>query len=243
MENVTFHRSNAFELVAEESRAVRERVGLSEASNFAKYKVSGEGSAEWLQGLFTNTLPKVGRTNLTAMLNPQGRIVGEFSVSRLGPDEFFLFGSQAAEVHHPRWFLSHMPKPSGPRRFASRCSGCRWSGSPSPGHARDVLQKITNTSLANTDFSFMSFRKVDLGMAPVWLSRMTYTGDLGYEIWMQPEHQRYLFDVLWDAGREFDMRLFGFRALITMRLEKNFGTWFREYRPIYTPLGRAWTAC
>ena len=73
-------------------------------------------------------------------------------------------------------------------------------------------------------------------MATVWLSRMTYTGDLGYEIWMQPEYQRYLFDLLWEAGREFDMRLFGFRALITMRLEKSFGTWYREYRPIYTPL-------
>ena len=82
----------------------------------------------------------------------------------------------------------------------------------------------------------MAFRKVDIGMAPVWLSRMTYTGDLGYEIWVQPEYQRYLFDLLWEAGREFDMRLFGFRALITMRLEKSFGTWFREYRPIYTPL-------
>src|SRR3954452_8137629 len=115
IENVTFHRSNAFELVAEESRAVRERVGLSEASNFAKYKVSGDGAAEWLQSLFTNSLPKIGRTNLTAMLNPQGRIIGEFSVSRLGPDEFFLFGSQAAEVHHPRWFLDHLPQGSAIR--------------------------------------------------------------------------------------------------------------------------------
>ena len=82
----------------------------------------------------------------------------------------------------------------------------------------------------------MAFRKVNIGMAPVWLSRMTYTGDVGYEMWIAPEYQRYLFDLIWDAGREFDMRLFGFRALITMRLEKNFGTWFREYRPIYTPL-------
>jgi dimethylglycine dehydrogenase len=65
---------------------------------------------------------------------------------------------------------------------------------------------------------------------------MTYTGDLGYEIWMAPEHQRSLFDLIWDAGTPYDMRLFGFRALITMRLEKSFGTWFREYRPIYTPL-------
>jgi dimethylglycine dehydrogenase len=102
--------------------------------------------------------------------------------------------------------------------------------------SRDVLQKLTRTSLANEDFPFMAFRKVDLGMAPVWLSRMTYTGDLGYEMWMQPEYQRYLFDLLWEAGAEFGIGLFGFRALITLRLEKNFGTWFREYRPIYTPL-------
>ena len=234
VENVTFHRSNAFPLVAEESRAVRERVGLSEASNFAKYKVSGDGAAAWLQGLFTNALPKIGRTNLTAMLNPQGRIVGEFSVSRIGPDEFFLFGSQAAEVHHPRWFIDHLPQPS-PIRFkvlALSMVGLTVAGPRS----RDVLQKLTKTSLATADFPFMAFRTVDLGMAPVWLSRMTYTGDLGYEIWVQPEYQRYLFDLLWEAGNEFDMRLFGFRALITMRLEKNFGTWFREYRPIYTPL-------
>ncbi len=233
-EEVTFYRSNAFDMVGEESRAVRERVGFSEASNFAKYRVSGEGAAEWLQGLFTNTLPKIGRTNLTAMLNPQGRIEGEFSVSRIGDDEFFLFGSQAAEVHHPRWFLAHLPEGS---RVRFEVLGLSMVGLTVAGpRSRDVLQKLTHTSLATADFPFMSFRRVDLGMAPVWLSRMTYTGDLGYEIWMQPEYQRYLFDLIWEAGREFDMRLFGFRALITMRLEKSFGTWFREYRPIYTPL-------
>lgn len=234
VEDVTFYRSNAWDCVAEESRAVRERVGFSEASNFAKYKVSGEGSAAWLQGLFTNALPKIGRTNLTAMLNPQGKIVGEFSVSRIGDDEFFLFGSQAAEVHHPRWFLDHLPAGS-PIRFevlSLSMVGLTVAGPRS----RDVLQKLTDTSLAHKDFPFMAFRQVDLGMAPVWLSRMTYTGDLGYEIWCAPEYQRYLFDLIWEAGQEFDMRLFGFRALITMRLEKSFGTWFREYRPIYTPL-------
>ncbi len=233
-EDVTFYRSNAFDKVGEESRTVRERVGLSEASNFAKYKVSGPGAAGWLQSLFTNTLPKVGRTNLTAMLNPQGRIEGEFSVSRVGQDEFFLFGSQAAEVHHPRWFLAHLPQDSLIRFevLALSMVGLTVAGP----HARDVLQQLTDTSLATADFPFMSFRKVDLGMAPVWLSRMTYTGDLGYEIWMQPEYQRYLFDLIWEAGQEFGIGLFGFRALITMRLEKSFGTWYREYRPIYTPL-------
>jgi dimethylglycine dehydrogenase len=235
VENVTFYRSNAFDVVAEESRAVRDRVGFSEASNFAKYKVSGAGSAAWLQGLFTNALPKIGRTNLTAMLNPQGRIVGEFSVSRIGDDEFFLFGSQAAEVHHPRWFLDHLDGQPDTIRF--EVLGLSMVGLTVAGpRSRDVLQQLTDTSLATKDFSFMSFRRVDIGMAPVWLSRMTYTGDLGYEIWCAPEYQRYLFDLIWEAGQEFDMRLFGYRALITMRMEKHFGTWFREYRPIYTPL-------
>ncbi|MEN9300600.1 MAG: hypothetical protein RLZZ254_381 [Actinomycetota bacterium] len=237
VENITFYRSNAFPIVAEESRAVRERVGFSEASNFAKYKVSGKGSSAWLSSLFTNSLPAMNRTVLTAMLNPQGKIVGEFSVSRVGEEEFHLFGSQAAEVHHPRWFLAHLPENSQIKfeNLSLSMLGLTVAGPRS----RDVLQKLTDTSLATKDFPFMAFRKANIGMAPVWLSRMTYTGDLGYEMWMAPEYQRYLFDLIWDAGKEFDMRLFGFRALITMRLEKNFGTWFREYRPIYTPLEAA----
>jgi dimethylglycine dehydrogenase len=233
-EDVTFYRSNAFANVAEESKAVRERVGFSEASNFAKYKVSGAGSAAWLTSLFTNSLPKIGRTVLTAMLNPEGKIVGEFSVSRIGEEEFFLFGSQAAEVHHPRWFIAHLPKDSAIRfeNLSLSMVGLTVAGPRS----RDLLQKLTDTSLATKDFPFMAFRKVNIGMAPIWLSRMTYTGDLGYEMWIAPEYQRYLFDLIMEAGIEYDMRLFGFRALITMRLEKNFGTWYREYRPIYTPL-------
>jgi dimethylglycine dehydrogenase len=234
VEEVTFRRSNAFEVVAEECRAVRERVGLTEASNFAKYRVTGEGAADWLQGLFTNRLPAIGRIVLTAMLSPQGKIVGEFSVARVGPDDFLLFGSQAAEVHHSRWFLAHLPDAS-PVRF--EVLGLSLVGLSVAGpRARDVLQPLTAMSLANDDFRFMDFRSIDLGMVPCRVGRMTYTGDLGYEIWVAPEYQRALFDVLWEAGRPHGMALFGFRALMSLRMEKMFGTWFREYRPIYTPL-------
>ena len=211
VEDVTFRRSNAFPAVAEECRAVRERVGLTECSNFAKYRVTGEGAADWLQGLFTNRLPKVGRIVLTAMLNPGGRIVGEFSVARTGDDEFFLFGSQAAEVHHSRWFLAHLPAATAIRFevLALSLVGLSVAGP----HARDVLQSVTATSLATADFPFMTFRHVDVGMVPAWVGRMTYTGDLGYEIWVAPEHQRALFDLLWDAGRPNGMALFGFRGV------------------------------
>ncbi len=81
----------------------------------------------------------------------------------------------------------------------------------------------------------MTFRKVDLGMTPVHLGRINYAGDLGYELWVAPEYQRELFDNIMAAGEPHGLRLFGMRALMSLRLEKSYGTWFREYRPIYTP--------
>src|SRR4029453_11919278 len=207
IEEITFRRSNAFPVGAEECRAVRERVGLTECSNFAKYRVAGAGAADWLQSLFTNRLPKVGRIVLTPMLNPQGRIVGEFSVARIGDDDFYLFGSQAAEPHPSRWFLDHLP-PDGSvdfRILALSLVGLSVAGP----HARDVLQTLTRTSLATSDFPFMAFRRIDVGMIPAWVGRMTYSGDLGYELWVAPEEQQGLLDALWAAGEPYGMRLFG----------------------------------
>ena len=90
--------------------------------------------------------------------------------------------------------------------------------------------------LSTEAFPFMTFRQVDLGMTPVHLARINYSGDLGYELWVAPEYQRELFDRIVAAGEPHGLRLFGMRALMSLRLEKSYGTWFREYRPIYTPL-------
>ena len=159
------------------------------------------------------------------MLNPQGRIVGEFSVARVGDDDFFLFGSQAAEVHHSRWFLAHLP--GGDHAISFEVLGLSLVGLSLAGpRARDVLQSVTDESLATADFPFMTFRRVDIGMIPARVGRMTYTGDLGYEIWVAPEHQRSLFDVLWSEGQAHGMGLYGFRALMSLRMEKMFGTWY-----------------
>jgi dimethylglycine dehydrogenase len=232
-EQVTFRRSNAFELVREESLAVRERVGLTEVSNFSKYGVSGPGAAEWLQGLFTNRLPAVGRICLTAMLNAHGRVIGEFSVARTGDESFFLFSSLGATDHHRRWFANKMP---GDAPFTFEVLGQQLVGLSIAGpRSRDVLRAVTRFDVSNDNFRFMDFRRFDVAMAPCWVGRMTYTGDLGYEIWVPPAYQRHVFDALMAAGEPHDMRLFGVRALLTMRLEKMFGTWFREYRPIFTP--------
>lgn len=213
---------------------VRERVGLIETSNFAKYLVTGPGAANWLSGLLTNRLPAVGRITLTAMLNPQGRILAEFTVARAAEEEFFLFGSQAAETHHSRWFLQHLPSDGS---VSFRVLGLGLVGLALAGpRARDVLQSVTDTDLSTLSFRFMDTKALDIGMIPARVGRLSYTGDLGYELWVPPEYQRALFDLLMDAGSAFGIGLFGFRALMSLRLEKGYGTWFREYRPIYTSL-------
>jgi dimethylglycine dehydrogenase len=233
-EEVTFRRSNAWSCVAEECVAVRERVGLTEISNFAKYEVTGPGAAAWLLSLLTNRLPAVGRIVLTAMLNAQGRILGEFTVARPAEDAFLLFGSQAAETYHSRWFLDHLPAGAD---VSFRVLGLGLVGLSVAGpHARDLLAKVADADLGPEEFRFMDFRSVEIGMVPARVGRLSYTGELGYELWVAPEYQRRLFDLLMAAGEEFGLRLFGFRALMSLRLEKSFGTWFREYRPIYTPL-------
>ncbi|HEY3163775.1 MAG TPA: aminomethyltransferase family protein, partial [Candidatus Limnocylindrales bacterium] len=89
--------------------------------------------------------------------------------------------------------------------------------------------------LSTEAFPFMTFRRVDLGMHPALVGRINYSGDLGYELWLAPEHQRAVFDAIVAAGEPHGLRLFGMRALMSLRLEKSYGTWFREYRPIYTP--------
>jgi dimethylglycine dehydrogenase len=235
IEEVTFRRSNAWACVAGEVEGVRERVGITEISNYAKYRVTGSGAEAWLSSLLTAKMPAVGRITLTAMLNDAGRIVGEFTVARpTEADEWFLFGSLAAETHHSRWFRHHLPA-DGSVTFD--VLGLSLVGLSVAGpHARDTLAKIIDSDLSTPAFRFMDFRRVDLGMIPALVGRISYSGELGYELWVAPEYQLALYDQLIAAGEEFGIRPFGFRALMSLRLEKSYGTWFREYRPIYTPL-------
>ena len=235
LEEVTFHRSNAWNCVAGEVAAVRERVGMTEISNYAKYRVTGEGAAVWLSSLLTARMPSTGRITLTAMLNDAGRIVGEFTVARPSDaEEFYLFGSLPAEVHHSRWFRHHLPS-DGSIRFEVLGLGLTGLSVAGP-RSRDVLSAVApDLDLTTEAFPFMTFRRVDLGMTPVHLARINYAGDLGYELWVAPEYQRELFDQIVAAGEPHGLRLFGMRALMSLRLEKSYGTWFREYRPIYTP--------
>lgn len=233
IEDVTFRRSNAWRQVTAEVAAVREQVGMTEISNYAKYRVTGPGAEAWLSSLLTQRMPAPGRITLTAMLNESGRIVGEFTVARASDaDEFHLFGSLPAEVHHSRWFRHHLPA-DGSVRFEVLGLGLTGLSVTGP-HSRELLSRISDLDLSTEAFPFMTFRRVDLGMVPAHVARINYSGDLGYELWVAPSHQRLLFDEIVAAGQDLGLRLFGMRALMSLRLEKSYGTWFREYRPIYT---------
>ncbi|MEO0909099.1 MAG: FAD-dependent oxidoreductase, partial [Pseudomonadota bacterium] len=230
---LSFHRSNDFEHVSAEVHAVRESVGVTEVSNFAKYEVRGEGAEAWLSQLMCNTMPKEGRITLTPMLNYNGKLIGDFTIGRVSEDAFMMWGSLGASRYHMRWFLDHLPEDGSVEvhRFDMDLMGLSIAGP----NARKVLQKMCDEDVSGEAFRFMDIREMDVGGAPCIVNRVTFSGDLGYEIWMEPVYQRKVYDAIKEAGEEFNIKDFGMRALLSMRLEKNFPTWFGEMRPIYGP--------
>ncbi len=237
-DKVSFHRSNDFEHVGNEVRKTREGVGVTEIANFAKYEVSGRGSEDFLNRLMTNRMPKAGRIVLTPMLNEFGKLIGDFTIAKAPAgareeDRFIIWGSSAAQKYHMRWFEKHLPKDGSVRlhRYDQTLVGLSIAGPKS----QALLQKLVDEDVSSGSFRFMDFREMAVGGAPCMVNRITYTGDLGYEIWMQPAYQRLVYAAIKEAGEEFGIVDFGMRALLSMRLEKNFPTWFRELRPIYGP--------
>lgn len=231
-EDVTFKRSNAHEHVAAECKAVRNAVGLLEISNYGKFEVTGPGAVEWLSRVMANRVPEIGRMGLTPMLNERGKLIGDFTMCRPAADRVFLIGTYAAEAYYVRWFERHLP-PSGVslRPCAMEYVGLSVAGPK----ARALLQSLVREDLSTAAFPFLSFRRMDVGMVPAYVGRVSFTGDLGYEIWVTTDYQRALYDLLVGAGREHGLKPFGGRALNAMRIEKSFGSWAREYRPIYGP--------
>jgi dimethylglycine dehydrogenase len=232
-DEVSFSRSNSHQYVAAECRAVRDAVGLLEISNYGKFEVSGAQAAPWLSSIMANRIPPVGRIALSPMLNERGKLIGDFTLCRLAEDRFFLVGTYAAETYYMRWFERHAP-PAGVsvRPCAMQYTGLSLAGP----HSRAVLQSVVRDDLATSAFPFMSFRRMEVGMVPAYVGRLSFTGALGYELWVSSEYQRVLYELLRKAGRDYGLKLFGGRALNAMRIEKGFGTWAREFRPIYGPL-------
>lgn len=228
----SFRRSNAFATVGEECNAVRSAVGINEIHNFSKFEVAGEGAEAWLDWIMAGRMPKPGRLTLCPMLSRKGRLNGDFTVSKLDENLFQLTASYGSQNYHQRWFEQHLPKQGVSLRNISRQRlGFQIAGPD----ARTLLSRVTGADVSNTSMPFLSVTRLQIGHLEAIVQRVSYTGDLGYEIYVDADQQVALFQLLWAAGEDLGLRPFGMRAMMSLRLEKSFGSWLSEYKPDYTP--------
>ena len=231
-EEVTYRRSNAHGPVAAEVRGVRTGVGLMDTTSYSRFEVAGPGARAWLARVFAGRIPAPGRIALNPMLNAQGRIIGDFTIACAADERYVLFGSGVAEDYHLRWWERQSP----PSTVSIRSLRRDWTGLAIAGpRSRELLARLVRDDISNTALPFLSFAKLDVGRVTAQVARLSFTGELGYELWVPSDLQLALFDLLREAGADLGLTLFGSRALHSMRLEKAWGNWARDYRPIYGP--------
>ena len=227
-ENPTFRRSNAFDATAREVYGVRNGVGINEVQNFGKFAVTGTGARAWLDYIMAGRIPQVGRMSLTPMLSPKGRLLGDFTVSCLAEDNFQLTASYGAQEIHYRWFMKHLSGDVRMRNVSDKRTGFQIAGP----NARDLLAACTRDDV--TTIRFLDVRRMTVGQVDCTVQRVSYTGDLGYEIYCDPMDQRQLWWTLWGAGQPLGITPFGMRAMMSLRLDRHFGSWMSEFSPDYT---------
>jgi dimethylglycine dehydrogenase len=231
-ETPTYRRSEAFTVVRQECQAVRRAVGIYETTNYGKYEVTGRGARAWLDRVFACRIPRPGRVALAPMLNPAGRIVGDLSMACLSEDRFLIIGSGFAEEFHLRWF-SHAEPPADV--FVRSASSTLGGFSVAGPRARELLQRLTRVDLSAATFRLFQLTETAVGFAPAIVVRAGFTGELGYEVWTTLDYLAALYEDLWDAGRDLGLVHFGARALSSLRLEKGYGSFNKDFRPDYTP--------
>lgn len=227
-ETPSFRRSNAWEATASEVAAVRNAVGINEVHNFGKFSVAGKDARAWLDRIMAGRIPQPGRLSLTPMLSPKGKLWGDFTVACHAEDEFTLMASYGAQAQHERWFLENLSGDVRVENISDKLNGFQIAGPRS----REVLQECTLADIS--DLRFLDVRPMVVGQVNCTVQRVSYTGDLGYEIYCDPMDQRQLWATFWGAGKEFGMKPFGMRAMMSLRLDRFFGSWMREFSPDYT---------
>ena len=224
----SFRRSNAFAATGREVKGVRAGVGINEVQNFGKFSVKGPNAKAWIGRIMAGRIPKPGRISLTPMLSPKGRLWGDFTISCLSETEYQLTASYGAQDIHHRWFLMNPMEGVAVENISDRRTGFQIAGPK----AREVLQACTRADVGA--MKFLDVRRMVVGQADCIVQRVSYTGDLGFEIYCDIMDQRSLWHTLWTAGQPHGMIPFGMRAMMSLRLDRFFGSWLREFSPDYT---------
>jgi len=228
-----FSRQNWHEPVGIECNMLRNSVGVIDISNFAKYLISGSGSEEWLNSIFANRMPKtIGRSCLTPLIGKRGGIAGDFTVTHLDENKFLLIGSGMAERYHSRYFKSvPLPESVSFESITEKMCGFNVAGPKS----REMLSRLSNADFSTESFPFMTAKRINLLGLSVIAVRVSFTGDLGWELYCETADQVELYESLLAIAKEFKGGPIGSRALMSLRIEKGYGSWSREYSPEYWP--------
>ncbi|MBL6772422.1 MAG: FAD-dependent oxidoreductase [Alphaproteobacteria bacterium] len=226
-EDPTFERNRSHDYVARECDAVRNGVGGIELANFAKHSITGPGARDWLNRTMAGHIPKPGRLTLTPMLTEKGRLYGDLTVACLGDEDFMLFGSGAMQDAHSRFFARTLPDTV---RHENQTGGWHGIGLAGP-QSRELLQRITRLDVSADALKFRDTRRTFVGGVPVILNRLSFSGELGFEIYCRPQFLLLLSEAIEEAGDDLDYRWYGARTLMSLRLEKGWGAWGLEFRP------------
>ena len=232
-EEPSFRRSNAWDAVRDEVRAVRTGVGIGDIQAFAKFRVTGQDARAWLDGVMAGRIPGPGRLALSPMLAPSGRLAGDMTVACYGPEDFLLVSNYAAQDMHLRWFEASL-RPDEDVRIENLSDGLTGFQLAGPA-ARELMERLVGADVSNAALPFLGVTRAAVGPAEARIQRVSYTGDLGFEIYCEATMQRALWRSLEAAGADLGLRPFGSRALMSLRLEKAFGAWGRDYTADLTP--------
>jgi len=220
--------------VGAEHRATRERAGLFDESSFAKLHISGPGAAAFLEGLCDNTVARgVGDITYTQMLNSRGGIECDFTVTRLAQERFSIVTGTAFGNHDLAWLRRHAPRDGS---VDIHDMTARWACFALWGpRARDILQPLTPDDLSSAAFPYMTMREITVGDVPVRALRVTFVGELGWELYCPTEFGAGLWRALWAAGEPHGLVAGGYKAIDTLRLEKGYRVWAADITPDENP--------
>lgn len=227
VEKWSFRRSNYFEHVGNEVKNVNKNVGVLDMSAFAKMEVSGPGARQWLESILANAIPKKrGRIALTHLLTKDGGVKAEFTVYEWAPGRFYLVSAGGLETHDHDVLRRLVPTDGSVilQPITQKYGVLALAGPKS----REVLKKLTRTSLDNKDFPWLTAKEISVGVATAHALRVNFVGELGWELHHPIEMQAYIFDRLMEAGAEFGIKPFGIRAMVSMSLEKSYRNMGRE---------------
>ncbi|MBL0933645.1 MAG: GcvT family protein [Rhizobiaceae bacterium] len=228
----TFDRDGPWQQrIREECHAVRDAAGILDLPGFSRYRVQGDGARDWLASLITGNVPKPGRIGLAYFADAKGRLVTEMSIMALGHDFFFLITAAAAELHDFEWLSSHLPQGSGiSLQNVTDAFSCQILTGP---NSRAILAGITDADLS---LPWLTHQSAQIAGHWCQLVRVSFAGELGWEIHTKIENTAPIFDAVWAAGQNHGLKPFGMFALDSLRLEKGYRGWKQDLSTDYSVL-------